>query len=142
MTKESARRRLAGGGDLSSRFVVGFEFHHVSQRPIYQRCAQWLIDHCDVNPTSEVVDLGCGSGIVTRALLARFADSTDFRITAIDPSSAELAIARALISDPRVTFVCGRAQETAQYVRQADAVVLCNALHQIPKDERAGVFKD
>src|SRR5262249_16798105 len=74
--------------------------------------------------------------------LARFADSTDFRIIAIDPSSAELAIARALISDPRVTFVCGRAQETAQYVRQADAVFLCNVLHQIPKDERAGAFTD
>jgi ubiquinone/menaquinone biosynthesis C-methylase UbiE len=124
-----------------STFKRGFEFDYMARRPMYDVCPRWLIEHCDVSDRSTVVDLGCGSGIVTEILLARFAQSPEFRVLAIDPSEWELAIARQRINDPRVTFVQGTAQEAASIVdARVDAILLCNVLHQVPLDERGSVL--
>jgi ubiquinone/menaquinone biosynthesis C-methylase UbiE len=123
-------------------FEQGFEFDHFVQRPMYKACPRWLIDHCGVNETSTVADLGCGSGIVTRLLLDQFRDAPQFRVNAIDPSEWELAIAKRSIADPRVSFIQGRAQEARRLIPSAvDAVFLCNVLHQIPLVERRGVLE-
>ena len=109
----------------------------MTQRPMYGACPRWLIEHCEIDEHSTVVDLGCGSGILTRLLLERFRQSPDFRIIAIDPSEWELNIARSRTSDPRVTFIHGRAQEALSIVNAGvDAVLLCNVLHQVPLTER------
>jgi trans-aconitate methyltransferase len=71
---------------------------------MYEACPRWLIEHCNIGPRSTVVDLGCGSGIVTRLLLQRFSEASDFRIIAVDPSQWELGIARSRIFDERVTL--------------------------------------
>ena len=112
-------------------FTKGFEFDAMSRRPIYRAGPQWLIEHCEIGPRSTVVDLGCGSGIATQLLLAEFQHAQDFRVVAIDPSEWELGIARSRISDERVTFIQGRAQEAVDLVSAgADAVLLCSVLHQ------------
>jgi ubiquinone/menaquinone biosynthesis C-methylase UbiE len=122
-------------------FNAGFEFDAMAQRPMYRACPDWLIEHCDVTDRSTVVDLGCGSGLVTQLLLERFRSAPAFRVIAIDPSEWELAIARKRIRDPRVTFIQGRAQEAAALVATGvNAVLLCNVLHQIPLEERRPVL--
>jgi ubiquinone/menaquinone biosynthesis C-methylase UbiE len=125
-----------------STFTKGFEFDYMTQRPMYATCPGWLVDHCRIDENSSVVDLGCGSGILTQLLLQRFEHSTRFRVTAIDPSKWELDIARSRVLDERVTFINGRAQEALQIVKEsADAVLLCNVLHQIPLVERRPVLE-
>ncbi len=121
-------------------FHRGFEFDYMAQRPMYAPCPRWLLDRCGVGPESTVVDLGCGSGIFTSTVLERYPDAPELRVIAIDPSEWELGILRDRIDDPRVTTFQGRAQEAADYFDSADAVILCNVLHQIPRVERGPVF--
>ena len=114
----------------------------MAQRPMYGACPRWLIEHCKIGVRSTVVDLGCGSGIVTQLLLERFNQAPDFRVIAIDPSEWELNIARSRISDERVTFIQGKAQEALSIVKtDVDAVLLCNVLHQVPLTERRSVLE-
>lgn len=123
-------------------FSVGFEFDFMARRPMYARCPRWLIDNCRVDKNAVVVDLGCGSGLLTELLLRQFRDAPNFRVIAIDPSEFELSIARKRISDARVTFILGRAQDALQIIDSPpDAVLLCNVLHQIPLEERQSVLK-
>jgi ubiquinone/menaquinone biosynthesis C-methylase UbiE len=123
----------------TASFVPGFEFDHMSRRPLYAGCVQHLIDRCDIGPHSKVVDLGCGSGAGTRLLLERFPHAEDLRILGIDPSEVELNIARTRIADPRVTLVHARAQDAVSLASGADAAILCNVIHQIPPAERREV---
>lgn len=125
----------------SAEFHRGFEFDYMAQRPLYAACPSWLLERCGVGPGSTVVDLGCGSGIFTSSVLERFPDAPDLSIVAIDPSQWELGILKSRIDDPRVTTFEGRAQEAADYFQAADAVILCNVLHQIPLEERRPVLE-
>jgi ubiquinone/menaquinone biosynthesis C-methylase UbiE len=125
-----------------SSFAKGFEFDFMTQRPMYRTCPHWLIERCKIGGSSTVVDLGCGSGILTQLLLEQFKDAPNFRVICIDPSEWELNIARARISDERVTFIQGRAQEALEIVTtNADAVLLCNVLHQVLLTERRSVLE-
>jgi len=122
----------------STDFVSGFEFDRMSRRPLYEASIGHLIGHCQIRPDSTVVDLGCGSGAVTQRILDRF-PALNMRICAIEPSEAELKIARSRISDRRVTFLHARAQEALQSVQNGDVVLLSNVIHQIPLPERHAV---
>ena len=123
-------------------YAEEFEFHHVAQRPLYARCADWLMQHCKVDEFPlTMVDLGCGSGLLTARLLERFGRHDGVRIIGIDPSEPELKIAREKITDSRVAFVQGRAQDLPDFVTDAKVVLMCNVLHQIPKAERSELFK-
>ena len=114
----------------------------MARRPMYAACPHWLIEHCGIGPRSTVVDLGCGSGIVTELLLKRFSDAADFRVIGIDPSQWELDIARSRISDPRARFIQGKAQDALSIIEgEADAVILCSVLHQVPLAERRPVLE-
>jgi ubiquinone/menaquinone biosynthesis C-methylase UbiE len=128
------------GTRLGAEFQRGFEFDGMARRPMYAVCPRWLLEHCEVGPESTVVDLGCGSGIFTRFLLERFPTAPRLRIVAVDPSEFELAIMKSRITDDRVRYVQGRAQEAAEVVPRVDAAILCNVLHQIPAAERRPVF--
>src|SRR5687768_13375793 len=113
----------------------------MTQRPMYGACPRWLIEHCEIDEHSTVVDLGCGSGILTRLLLERFRQSPGFLIIAFNPSEWQHNIARSRTTDPRVTFGHGRAQEALSIGKAGvDAVLLCNVLHQVPLTERRSVL--
>jgi ubiquinone/menaquinone biosynthesis C-methylase UbiE len=123
-------------------FVQNFEFDAMSQRKMYAACRQWLIERSGIGERSTVVDLGCGSGILIQQLLEQVGRAPTFRVIAIDPSEWELSIARSRISDPRVTFIQGIAQDALKLVKiDVDAVLLCNVLHQIPVGERRSVIE-
>ena len=127
--------------DTDAQFRGGFEFDYMAQRPHYALGPQWLLEHCEIGPSSMVADIGCGSGIFTQYVLDRFPDAPDLRIVAVDPSQFELSIMKSRITDPRVTYVQGRAQDAARVIPNADAAVLCSVLHQIPLSERRQVLE-
>jgi ubiquinone/menaquinone biosynthesis C-methylase UbiE len=69
--------------------------------------ARWFADAAEVeaalerfNPTGEVLELACGTGLWTRHLLAHARS-----LTAIDASPEVLELARARVGDPGVSFV-------------------------------------
>ena len=65
------------------------------------RLDRGLID-LGLTPNETVVDVGCGTGNVTRALLARL--SPGGHVVAVDISRRMLEIAKAKVLDPRVTW--------------------------------------
>ncbi|HKH48378.1 MAG TPA: methyltransferase domain-containing protein [Thermoanaerobaculia bacterium] len=125
----------------NSSFAEEFEFHHLAQRPWYKRCPEWLVENCGIESPSMLVDLGCGSGSLTQMLLNRFTAGDGLRIVGIDPSEPELKIASKAVTDERVQFVQGRAQDLPQLVQNVDSVLMCNVLHLIPEHERPEVFQ-
>lgn len=92
--------------------------------------AAWV----DVPPGSEWIDLGCGTGELTAALLAVCQPS---RIVAIDSTTAFLDLAEARVSDPRVRFRQGDAQAIPEPDGGFDAAVSGLVLNFLPEKERA-----
>ena len=75
------------------------------------------------------LDVGCGTGVLTRAILA---DAEPTSVVGIDPSEAFVAHARAAIADPRVIFRLGMAADTGLGDDEFDAVVYGLVLNFVP----------
>lgn len=80
-----------------------------------------------------VVDVGCGTGAVSAALLARGARS----LVGVDPSPAYVAHAAAHLKDPRARFEVGDAQALPLPDGGLDAAVSGLVLNFVPRPERA-----
>ena len=70
------------------------------QRRIAERLAQ-RIARADVAPSQKILELGCGTGELTRFLAGRF---PDVRIVATDASPGMLTVARQTVTDSNVDF--------------------------------------
>jgi ubiquinone/menaquinone biosynthesis C-methylase UbiE len=73
-----------------------------------------------VAPGRRWLDVGCGTGVLTRAILASAAPAS---VLGIDPSAGFVEHARAAIVDPRATFRLGTAADTGLDDDEVDAVV-------------------
>jgi SAM-dependent methyltransferase len=82
-----------------------------------------------VEPGRRWLDVGCGTGILTRAILDGAGPAS---VVGVDPSEPFLDHARAAIPDPRARFVPGTAAATGLEGDEADVVVLCLVLNQVP----------
>lgn len=71
-----------------------------------RRLAKPFLDFADPGDRGRILDLGCGTGSLTRALVGQFAVS---RIVGLDASDAYVDYARRHISDPRIEFHVGDA---------------------------------
>src|SRR3954467_8929452 len=67
-----------------------------------------FVEFVGVQDGEKLLDLGCGTGALS-ATLARVTAAS--KIVGIDPSKGFLEYARKHITDPRVTFDSGNAQE-------------------------------
>ncbi len=110
----------------------------VSLNPGYKRhlqlAAESLLSHVDVsNPRPVLLDLGCGSGLSTRALLAAaHRRGMDPTIIGVDSSAGMLAQARRRDWPEGVSFREGRAEELSQMnLPRADGVLACYLLRNV-----------
>jgi SAM-dependent methyltransferase len=71
-----------------------------------RRLAQPFLDFADLDGGGRILDLGCGTGSLTRAIAGRYATS---RIVGLDLSEAYVDHARCQIRDPRIEFQVGDA---------------------------------
>jgi SAM-dependent methyltransferase len=94
-------------------------------RRVAERFLPWL----DVGRGAAWVDIGCGTGVLTRAILEL--EDPD-SVVGIDPSPAFLSAARTSIRDPRVSFLEGAADAMPEATASADAVVGGLMLNFVP----------
>ena len=85
----------------------------------------WL----DVEPDRRWLDVGCGTGMLTRAILA---DAAPRWVVGVDPSAAFLDHAREVTDDRRATFRAGSAAETGAADGSVDVVVAGLVLNFVP----------
>lgn len=95
--------------------------------------AQMFVDWLSVEPRSSWLDVGCGTGALSQAIIAR-ADPA--RVAGVDKSPAFVARARALISDDRFSVAAGDASRLPIDAGAFDAVVSGLMLNAMP-DQRA-----
>lgn len=93
--------------------------------PVAEEFLAWL----RVPPASRWVDVGCGTGALTRTILA-LADPAS--VLGVDPSPAFLEHAAAHVTDPRVAFEVAGAEALPVGEASVDAVVSGLALNFVP----------
>ncbi|RXW31126.1 methyltransferase domain-containing protein [Propioniciclava flava] len=106
------------------------------------RAARALVDAALAGPrpgAPMLLDVGCGSGLSTRALLAEAGDGVE--VIGVDASAGMLAQARAKPWPPRVAFVQARAEELGRAAADggwppAAGLMASYLLRNIPKPDR------
>jgi SAM-dependent methyltransferase len=85
-------------------------------------------------PGARWLDLGCGTGALSAAILAHAAPR---EVVGIDPSAGYVAYAREQVRDPRARFVVGDARALPGAAGACDAVVSGLVLNFVPEPGRA-----
>jgi ubiquinone/menaquinone biosynthesis C-methylase UbiE len=105
------------------RFIERLEYRGTD--PTFVAYREEYLRLVDIPPTAAVLDLGCGTGVVTRALAAR--DGFAGTVTGIDQSPEFIAAAQRLAADDgvgdRVEYVVGDVHELDLPAASFDAVV-------------------
>jgi ubiquinone/menaquinone biosynthesis C-methylase UbiE len=117
-----------------------YSFSAFASLPFYRQINARLLDIADVGRQRRIVDLGCGTGAVTKLILERLQSAKETIIYAVDHSASALRDAVAELGgrkDAVIRFV----QSPVQNLRSAisgdvDAVVYCNSIHYVP-DKRS-----
>jgi SAM-dependent methyltransferase len=97
-----------------------------SRTCLYVELAEALVRMAEITPGMTVVDLACGTGVVTEAMLRRW-PGLDVRIIATDFSSQMIAAAREHITAPNVTFHCEQAEHLSRVTAAPVDRVVCSA---------------
>jgi demethylmenaquinone methyltransferase/2-methoxy-6-polyprenyl-1,4-benzoquinol methylase len=75
----------------------------------------------DLRPDEHVLDVGCGTGNLTAAILLRLSQAG--RITAVDISSRMIEIAQTKVKDSRVQWICDSVEHMATFENVFDRVI-------------------
>jgi SAM-dependent methyltransferase len=101
-------------------------------RPVADAVLAWLA----LPPGLAWLDVGCGTGALTRAVLAA---ADPCAVLGVDPSADFLATAAGQLTDPRVRFATGDARALPVPNDAYDAVVAGLVLHFVPDPQPAVV---
>jgi len=116
-----------------------FTLEKFAQHPFYQEVNRRLVALTGLTRGQRVVDLGAGTGAVTR-LLVEQVGGPETEVIAVEPSDSALEAARRNLENTRdavVRFVQGGAEKLSQFVKKpVDAIFFCNAIHLVPEKER------
>ncbi|MGD8394909.1 MAG: methyltransferase domain-containing protein [Candidatus Eiseniibacteriota bacterium] len=84
---------------VNSRAYAGFCASH----DLYRASSRGLVELLAPAPDAHILDIGCGTGVSTLAVLERLGPGG--RVTGIDASGSQIACARGAVVDDRATFV-------------------------------------
>jgi ubiquinone/menaquinone biosynthesis C-methylase UbiE len=122
------------GGEPSGLFTLD----KFAQHPFYQEVNRRLVALTGLRIGQHVVDLGAGTGAVTR-LLAEQVKDHGAEVIAVEPSQTAIEVAKRNLENLRdglVRFIQGSAERLSQLVRgPVDAVFFCNAIHLVQEKE-------
>jgi SAM-dependent methyltransferase len=99
-----------------------------------RRVAEAFVPWLGVPAGRRWLDVGCGTGALTAAVLAA---AEPARVLGVDPSAGFVADARAQVADPRAAFAIGAAQALPLAAGRFHAVVSGLALNFVPDPGRA-----
>ena len=125
---------------------TSFGFSKFSDNDFYSNVNKELIDSLDIQSDLKIVDLGCGSGGISKIIIEKLnhINSANSSIIAVDFSEISLKEAKAnlkSVSDSMITYVQSRYEEFSSKVKdKVDLVVPCNAIHYL--DDKELVIKD
>jgi len=115
-----------------------FTLEKFAQHPFYQEVNRRLVALTGLRQGQHVIDLGAGTGAVTRLLAAEVANN-GAEVIAVEPSETAIEAAKRSMENLRdglVRFIQGSAERLSQLVRgPVDAVFFCNAIHLVPEKE-------
>ena len=115
-----------------------FTLDKFAQHPFYQEVNRRLVALTGLRIGQHVVDLGAGTGAVTR-LLAEQVKDHGAEVIAVEPSQTAIEVAKRNLENLRdglVRFIQGSAERLSQLVRgPVDAVFFCNAIHLVEEKE-------
>src|SRR6478609_212465 len=101
-------------------------------RPAAQAALEWLA----LPPDLAWLDVGCGTGALTQAILETASPS---EVLGVDPSAEFLVLAAEEIQDPRVHFQTGSAQSLPMEDDRFDVIVSGLVLHFVPDHKASAV---
>lgn len=128
------------GTDHSFEPFARHEFYRETNTDLVESALGFL-ERLDPNVQRRIVDLGCGTGAITRLILGKVQRlGLKAQILSIDPSPLALDKARQSVANAMVKFLNGSAENVSQLVSSADALFFCNAIHLI--EDKHAVFKE
>lgn len=120
--------------------VMDYSFKAFSDQPFFRQVNTWLVEHAGLEPGAQVVDVACGSGMVTELILERVRGAREALVVALDMSASALRDAKQRLvgaSDAALEFVQAQAEEMSRSLRRTmDAVIFCNGIHYIEDKQR------
>jgi ubiquinone/menaquinone biosynthesis C-methylase UbiE len=124
-----------------------YSFIAFSNLPFYRQINARLLDLAEVGKQRRIVDLGCGTGGVTKLILERLQSAKDTIIYAVDHSASALRDAVVELGgrkDAVIRFVQSPVQNLKSAISgDVDAVVYCNSIHYVPdKRELLGQIRE
>ncbi|MDP3868893.1 class I SAM-dependent methyltransferase [Phenylobacterium sp.] len=103
---------------------------YAAVRPGYPAALYDTLARLDaLNPSTRVLEVGCGGGQATGDLAARAG-----QVVALDPGARLIEAARRRIGAPNVEFVVARFEDYAPAPESFDLVASAQAWHWIPRD--------
>ncbi|MFC4126242.1 class I SAM-dependent methyltransferase [Nocardia rhizosphaerae] len=97
---------------------------------VYRRLAELS----GAKPGDQVLDIGCGTGYLTRRMAALVGTGT---VVGLDPSAIVLDRARRITGEPNCTYTVGVAESLSAEDDSFDVVDNCLMLHHLPHELRA-----
>jgi SAM-dependent methyltransferase len=94
-----------------------------------RRIAPLFLERLEAAEGLAWLDVGCGTGALTEAILAQCAPAS---VTSVDPSAGFIARARQIVRDPRATFLLGNAQALPVASAAFDLVISGLVLNFVP----------
>lgn len=117
----------------------GFTLEKFASHPFYLEVNRRLVALTGLRQGQRVLDLGAGTGAVTR-LLWQEVGCPEAEVIAVEPSPTATEVARRNLENlggAVVRFVHGGAEMLSQLVKKpVDAVFFCNAIHLVHEKER------
>ena len=113
-----------------------YSFTSFSNLHFYTTVNERLLDLAEVGKQRKIVDLGCGTGGITKLILERLQSAKDTVIYAVDHSTIALKAAAEEIGerkDVAINYVHAEVQNLTGAVKnRVDAIVYCNSIHYVP----------
>lgn len=124
-----------------------FGFGKFADNAFYRQVNQGLVDSVDLNSSQRIVDLACGTGLLTRLLIEKLRDAKNTVVIGIDQSSGALRRAKEELGNVQgvvVQFIQSQIEQMSANLRESvDTVILGNGIHMVEGKQQlaAEVFK-
>jgi len=114
-----------------------YAFNAFANLPFYSSINSEFIELANIYDKKAIVDLGCGTGNITKLILKKLQLAKDSVIFAVDSSKSALkTAAQEVENNPIVKFIHSEVQNLTEAVKEkADAMIYCNSIHYVPDKE-------